>query len=95
MREAFWISVVVHLAVVIALWNSQRIASWFPHRAVLLVSSNNSTKGKDLTYLELPPDEQQIAKRPDTGIISDKNRRATSKKPRSSRTAGPAGPACA
>ena len=81
MREAFWISVVVHLAVVIALWNSQRIASWFPHRAVLLVSSNNSTKGKDLTYLELPPDEQQIAKRPDTGIISDKNRRATSKKP--------------
>jgi TonB family protein len=81
MREAFWISVVVHLAVVLVLWNSQRIAGWFPRRAVLLVSSNNSAKGKELTYLELPPDEQQITKRPNSDIISDKNRRAMSKKP--------------
>jgi TonB family protein len=81
MREAFWISVVVHLAVVIVLWNSQRIAGWFPHRAVLLVSSNNSTRGKELTYLELPPDEQQVTNRSDSDIISDKNRRAMSKKP--------------
>ncbi len=81
MREAFWISVVVHLAVVIVLWNSQRILSWLPHQKVLLVTSNNSTRGKELTYLELPPDEQQVTKRPDTGNISDKNRRAMSKKP--------------
>ena len=81
MREAFWISVVVHLAVVIMLVNSQRIASWFPHRGVLLVSSNSSTKGKELTYLELPPDEQQITKPSNSDIISDKNRRAMSKKP--------------
>ena len=81
MREAFWISVVVHLLVVIVLWNSQRIAGWFPHRAVLLVSSNNSTKGKELTYLELPPDEQKVSKPFNSEMMSDKNRRAMSKKP--------------
>lgn len=81
MREAFWISVVVHLMVVIVLWNSQRIAGWFPHRAVLLVSSNNSTRGKELTYLELPSDEQQVTKPLNSDLISDKNRRAMSKKP--------------
>jgi len=36
---------------------------------------------KDLTYLELPPDEQKVAKRPDTNIISDKDRKATSRTP--------------
>src|SRR6185369_13273990 len=81
MREAFWISVVVHLLVVIVLWNSQRIAGWFPHRAVLLVSSNNSTRGKELTYLELPPDEQKVSKPFNSEMMSDKNRRAMSKKP--------------
>jgi TonB family protein len=34
---------------------------------------------KELTYLELPPDKQKITKRPDTDIISDKNRVATSR----------------
>jgi TonB family protein len=81
MREAFWISVVVHLAVVIVLWNSQRIAAWFPRRAVLLVSSNNTIKDKELTYLELPSDEQKVTKPSNSDIISDKNRRAMSKKP--------------
>jgi outer membrane biosynthesis protein TonB len=36
---------------------------------------------KDLTYLELPPDEQKVSKRPDTNIISDKDRIATSHAP--------------
>ena len=31
-------------------------------------------KQKELTYLELPPDEQKLTKRPDTNIISDKDR---------------------
>jgi TonB family protein len=38
-------------------------------------------KEKDLTYLELPPDEQKLTKRPDTNRISDKDRIATSKAP--------------
>ena len=36
---------------------------------------------KDLTYLELPPDQQKVSKRPDTNIISDKDRIATSHAP--------------
>jgi TonB family protein len=37
---------------------------------------------KDLTYLELPPDEQKVSKRPDTNNISDKDRIASSRAPR-------------
>ena len=38
-------------------------------------------KQKELTYLELPPDEQKVTKRPDTNRISDKDRIATSRAP--------------
>jgi TonB family protein len=78
-REAFWISVCVHLVVVLLLWNSQKLAGFMPRRAVAVVSPESSQK--DLTYLELPPDEQKVAKRPDTNIISDKDRKATSRTP--------------
>jgi TonB family protein len=81
MREAFWISVVVHLVVVILVVNSPKFEKWFPRRPVLLVSRNNSVQGKELTYLEMPSDSQKVTKRPDTNIISDKNRIAASKKP--------------
>jgi len=78
-REAFWISVCVHLVVVLLLWNSQKLAGFMPRRAVVVVSPESNQK--DLTYLELPPDEQKVAKRPDTNIISDKDRKATSRTP--------------
>jgi TonB family protein len=81
MREAFWISLVVHLILVIVIVNSPKFEKWFPHRPVLLVSRNSPLQGKDLTFLELPPDAQKITKRPDTNIISDKDRIAMSKKP--------------
>ena len=50
-------------------------------RSVLLISPQDLMKQKDLTYLELPPDEQKLTKRPDTNKISDKDRIATSKAP--------------
>jgi len=78
-REAFWISVCVHLVVVLLLWNSQKLAGFMPRQAVVVVSPESTQK--DLTYLELPPDEQKVAKRPDTNIISDKDRKATSRTP--------------
>ncbi len=78
-REAFWISVVVHLIVVLVLWNSQKLAGFLPRRAVIVASPQSNQK--DLTYLELPPDEQKVTKRPDTNIISDKDRVATSHAP--------------
>lgn len=80
-REAFWISVVVHLTIVILLVNSQRLEGYLPRRAVIEVSPNDLMKEKDLTYLELPPDEQKLTKRPDTNNISDKDRKATSRAP--------------
>jgi TonB family protein len=80
-REAFWMSVVVHLVIVILIWNSPKFVKYFPSRE-LAVKPNDWMKQKDLTYLELPPDAQKLAKRPDTNIISDKDRIATSRTPR-------------
>ena len=80
-REAFWISVVVHLAIVILVVNSGRLADLMHRRSVILVSPQDLINQKDLTYLELPPDEQKLTKRPDTNKISDKDRIATSKAP--------------
>ena len=79
-REAFWISVVVHLIVVLAIVNSDKLAKFMPRQAVV-VQPRMFPQDKDLTFLELPPDEQKVTKRPNTNIISDKDRIATSKAP--------------
>jgi len=79
-REAFWISVAVHLIVVLAIVNSDKLAKFIPRQAVV-VQPRMFPQDKDLTFLELPPDEQKVTKRPDTNIISDKDRIATSKAP--------------
>ncbi|MGH9537644.1 MAG: TonB family protein [Terriglobales bacterium] len=80
-REAFWISVVVHLAIIILAVNSTRFENMLHRRSVVLVSPQDLMNKKDLTYLELPPDEQKLTQRPKTNIISDKDRVATSKAP--------------
>jgi TonB family protein len=79
-REAFWISVVVHLIVVLLIVNSEKLAGFLPRQTLVAVSPAISNQ-KDATFLELPPDEQKVAKRPDTNIISDKDRIATSHAP--------------
>ena len=80
-REAFWISVVVHLAIVILAVNSTKFERLLHRRAVIMVSPEDLMRQKELTYLELPPDEQKLTKRPDTNNISDKDRVATSRAP--------------
>lgn len=80
-REALWLSVILHLLVVILLVNSQKLMMFLPHRTLLLSTSVDLDKQKDATFLELPPDEQKITRRPDAKIISDKDRIATSKAP--------------
>lgn len=80
-REAFWISVVVHLAIVILAVNSTRLGDLLHKRAVMVVSPEDLMHQKDLTYLELPPDEQKLTQRPKTNNISDKDRVAQSKAP--------------
>jgi outer membrane biosynthesis protein TonB len=77
-REAFWISVICHLVLAILLVNSQRFAGYFPQSRVIIAKPGNE---KELTYLELPPDQQQIKNKPDTNKISDKNRIATKRTP--------------
>ncbi len=78
-REAFWISVICHLILAILVVNSQRIAGYFPESRVIIAKP--STNEKELTYLEAPPDQQQVTKKPDTNKISDKDRIATKRSP--------------
>ena len=77
-REAFWISVVVHLAIVLFLVNTDRI---FHIRPVTLLTAEDLMRQKDTTFLALPPDEQKLTQRPKTDILSDKDRIATSRNP--------------
>ena len=80
-REAFWISVVVHLAIIILVVNSPKFDKLMHRRPLVMVSPQDLMRQKELTYLELPPDEQKLTKRPDTNKISDKDRVATSRTP--------------
>ena len=84
-REALWLSVILHLMVIILLWNSEKLMGLLPHRTVDLAISTNADKAKDATFLELPPDEQKLTRRPDAKVISDKDRVATSKAPQINR----------
>lgn len=79
-REAFWISVVVHLMVVIFLFMSPRI---FPGtKGVVLISPEDLMRNQQMTYLDLPPDMQKAPKvAPKTDVMSDKNRIAESRRP--------------
>ena len=79
-REAFWLSVVVHLIVVLLLVNSDKLSGLLP-RNNLVMHPTVLPQDKDLTFLALPPDAQELLRRPNTKIISDKDRIATSKAP--------------
>jgi TonB family protein len=84
-REAAWLSVILHLLVVILLWNGERLVGLWPHAPVPLELPSKVQSDKDATFLELPPDEQKATRRPDSKIISDKDRIATSKAPQVNR----------
>jgi len=84
-REALWLSVILHLMVVILLWNSDKIAGLLPHRTVALAIRTDVDREKDATFLELPPDEQKLRQRPQAKVLSDKDRIATSKTPQINR----------
>src|SRR5215471_20772744 len=85
-REAAWLSVIVHLFVIILFVNQPRLEDFYRRvflhqQPVMRVSMQDLMKKKELTYLELPPDLQKLTERPKTNIISDKDRVATSKTP--------------
>src|ERR1700757_2612548 len=85
-REAAWLSVIVHLTVVILFVNQPKLESFYRRtflhqRPVMRVWNQDLIRQRELTYLELPPDLQKITKRPDTNVISDKDRTASSRNP--------------
>ncbi len=75
LREAFWMSLVFHLLIAIALVTSPK---WMAFPSPIKVrTAEDLIRGKQLTYLDLPHDTQKVDKAPDTNIISDKTRIAT------------------
>jgi TonB family protein len=79
LREAFWISVVFHLLLVMAVATAPK---WIPGQGVVAVRTPAELlRDRELTFLELPKDEQQVTQRPKTNKISDKDRIATSRRP--------------
>ena len=64
---------------IILVVNAPKLSRYFPQSAAVMVSPRG--RDRELTYLELPSDVQKVTKRPDTDIISDKDRIATSRKP--------------
>src|SRR5579864_6051474 len=79
-REAIWISIIVHLALTIVLWNFNLIEKTLGWHTVVVVPMD-SNKDKNLTYLALPPDLQKPSRKPNTNIASDKDRIAMTRHP--------------
>lgn len=79
-REAAWISIILHLLVFIALWNLpliEKTVGW--HRIVAVPI--NPLENKNVTMLPLPPDLQKPAHKPNTNVLSDKDRIAMTRHP--------------
>ncbi len=76
-REAAWISIIVHLVLIVLLAKMDFFEKYLPWHSAVVVKSIP----KDLTYLELPPDLQKLQHKPNTNIASDKDRVAMTKHP--------------
>ena len=78
-REAVWISIIIHMLVVMTILLAPKI---FPNsNNVVLLSQADQLKNRDMTFLDMPPDLQKHVPTPKTDILSDKNRIATSRQP--------------
>jgi TonB family protein len=78
-REAIWISIIFHLLLTIILWNFKFIEKFIPlHTAVVVPLNANKD---NTTFLALPPDLQKVPRKPNTNVLSDKDRIATSRHP--------------
>ena len=79
-REAAWISIIGHLLLFILLWNLPLIEKTIGiHRAVVIPI--NPMQDKNVTFLPLPPDLQKPTRKPNTNVMSDKDRIAMSRHP--------------
>lgn len=73
-REASLLSLVIHLLLFIAILLAPK---YVPKQVVKAWTAQELIQQRELTYLELPPDKQVAPKRPETDVISDKDRIAT------------------
>lgn len=78
LREAFWISLIIHFIVIIAIITAPKYIHFSP---VAVATPQQMIDNRSLTYLDLPHDNQHTARKPETNIISDKDRVAMSKSP--------------
>jgi TonB family protein len=78
-REAAWISIIVHLVLIVLLAKLDVFEKYLPWHAVVAVKKPSNVN--DITFLDLPPDLQKAQRKPNTNIASDKNRIATTRHP--------------
>jgi TonB family protein len=80
-RESAWISVVLHLLIIIAIILQPKLfPDLFSSRdQVVLVTPE--MKDNDINYLALPKDQQQAVRPPKANILSDKDRVAQARQP--------------
>ncbi len=78
-REAFWISVIVHIVLVLlVIYSPQLLPDWAqPH----LLRAEDLARTKEPTYLALPQDVQKPPPKVHTDKLSDKNRIAQTTHP--------------
>ena len=78
-REAFWISVMVHLFAIIAI---ATMPHWVPGGyKVTLITPSEMFKNQEQTFLALPPDLEKVTEKPKTNVLSDQDRIATTRHP--------------
>ena len=78
-REAAWISIIVHLVLIVLLAKLDFFEKYLPWHSAVAVK--NASSAKDVTFLELPPDLQKLQHKPNTNIASDKDRIAMTRHP--------------
>ena len=79
LREAAFLSVIVHLVIFIVLLLSPK---WMPRlHPVLLSSASDLMRDRELTFLDLPHDTQKPTRPSEAHVLSDKDRVATSRRP--------------
>src|SRR5436305_2425788 len=78
LREAVWISIIVHMVLLFVLKESPRI---WPKSAVTLVTPAEQINNQQLTYLDQKPDSQR-AQKVQSNKLSDKDRVAMARNPK-------------
>ena len=79
LREAGLLSIIFHLLLIMTV---PALLKYSPGRRVRVWTAQELiNRDRELTYLAMPKDNQRATKRPNTDIISDKDRIATSQRP--------------